>query len=43
MEEGDLLLRGEKYLIEKGSSGMMMSFEGCVIVSFIGVGRWFSS
>jgi len=39
MGEGDLLLRGEKCLIEMGSSGAMTSFEGCAIVGFNGVGR----
>ena len=41
--DGDLLLRGEKYLTETGSSGVIMSFEGCATVGFNGVGRWFKS
>jgi len=41
--DGDLLLRGEKCLMEIGSSGVMTSFEGYVMVGFNGVRRWFKS
>ena len=43
MGEGDLLLRGEKYLTETGSSGVMTSFMGYATVGFIGVERWLRS
>jgi len=41
--DGDLLLRGEKCLIEIGSSSVMTSVEGYVMVGLNGAERWFKS